>query len=42
MIALLVGFGLTSSAAAAVILVYRLIKFWLPVPAGLGTYVSLR
>jgi glycosyltransferase 2 family protein len=42
MIALLVGFGLGSSAAIAIVLVYRLINFWLPVPAGLATYVSLR
>ena len=42
MIALLVGFGLASSAAVAVVLVYRLINFWLPVPVGLGAYLSLR
>lgn len=42
MIALLVGFGMPSAAAVAVVLVYRLINFWLPIPAGLGTYFSLR
>jgi len=42
MIALLAGFGLGSSAAVAVVLVYRLINFWLPIPAGLATYASLR
>jgi uncharacterized protein (TIRG00374 family) len=42
MIALLAGFGLGSSAAIAIVLVYRLINFWLPVPLGLGTYLSLR
>jgi uncharacterized protein (TIRG00374 family) len=42
MIALLVGFGMPSAAAVAVVLVYRLINFWLPIPAGLGTYLSLR
>ena len=42
MIALLVGFGMPSAAAVAVVLVYRLINFWLPIPAGLATYVSLR
>jgi uncharacterized protein (TIRG00374 family) len=42
MIALLVGFDMPSAAAVAVVLVYRLINFWLPIPAGLGTYVSLR
>jgi uncharacterized protein (TIRG00374 family) len=42
MIALLTGFGLASSAAVAVVLVYRLINFWLPIPPGLATYLSLR
>jgi uncharacterized protein (TIRG00374 family) len=42
LIGLLVGFGLTPSAAVAVVLVYRLINFWLPIPVGLGTYLSLR
>ena len=42
MIALLVGFDMPSAAAVAVVLVYRLINFWLPIPAGLATYVSLR
>ena len=42
MIALLVGFGMPSAAAVAVVLVYRLINFWLPMPAGLVTWASLR
>ena len=42
MIALLVGFGMPSAAAVAVVLVYRLINFWLPIPAGLVTYLSVR
>jgi uncharacterized protein (TIRG00374 family) len=42
MIALLVGFDMPSAAAVAVVLVYRLINFWLPIPAGLGTYLSVR
>ena len=42
MIALLVGFGMPSAAAVAVVLVYRLINFWLPIPAGLATYLSVR
>ncbi len=42
LIALLVGFGLDSSAAVAIVLVYRLIFFWLPIPVGLATYVSVR
>ena len=42
MIALLVGFGMPSAAAVAVVLVYRLINFWLPIPAGLATWLSVR
>jgi uncharacterized protein (TIRG00374 family) len=42
LIGLLVGFGLTPGAAVAVVLVYRLINFWLPIPAGMGTYLSVR
>jgi uncharacterized protein (TIRG00374 family) len=42
MIALLVGFGMPSAAAVAVVLVYRLINFWLPIPAGLVTYLTVR
>jgi uncharacterized protein (TIRG00374 family) len=42
MIALLVGFGMPSAAAVAVVLVYRLINFWLPIPGGLVTYLSVR
>jgi uncharacterized protein (TIRG00374 family) len=42
MIALLVGFGMPSAAAVAVVLAYRLINFWLPIPAGLATYLTVR
>ena len=35
MIALFVGFGVPSAIAVAVVLVYRLINFWLPIPPGL-------
>ncbi|HZL65015.1 MAG TPA: flippase-like domain-containing protein [Thermoleophilia bacterium] len=42
LIGLLVGFGLAPGAAVAVVLVYRLINFWLPIPVGLLTYLSLR
>jgi uncharacterized protein (TIRG00374 family) len=42
LIALLVGFGLASGPAVAVVLVYRLIFFWLPIPVGLGTYLTVR
>ncbi len=42
LIALLAGFGMPSGAAVAVVLIYRLINFWLPIPAGLGTYLTVR
>jgi len=42
LIGLLVGFGLAPGAAVAVVLVYRLINFWLPIPAGLATYLTVR
>jgi glycosyltransferase 2 family protein len=42
LIALLVGFGLASGPAVAVVLVYRLIFFWLPIPFGLGTWLTVR
>ncbi len=42
LIALLVGFGMTSGPAVAIVLVYRLIFFWLPIPVGLGTYLTVR
>ena len=42
LIGLLVGFGLEPGAAVAVVLVYRLINFWLPIPVGLVTYLSVR
>ena len=42
LIGLLVGFGLEPGAAVAVVLVYRLINFWLPIPAGLVSYLSVR
>ena len=35
MMAMLVSFGMESAAAVAVVLVYRLINFWLPIPFGL-------
>jgi hypothetical protein len=42
LIAFLVGFGLTSGAAVAVVLTYRFIFFWLPIPFGLGTWFTVR
>ena len=42
LIALLVGFGLASGPAVAIVLIYRLIFFWLPIPVGLGTYLTVR
>ena len=42
MIALFVGFGVPSAIAVAVVLVYRLINFWLPIPPGLVSYAVIR
>jgi uncharacterized protein (TIRG00374 family) len=39
---LLVGFGLTSSVATLGVLAWRLVNFWLPIPAGAIAYVSLK
>ncbi len=38
----LVGFGVTRGVATLGVLSYRLVNFWLPIPAGFGTYLSLR
>ena len=42
LIALFVSFGVPSATAVAVVLVYRLINFWLPVIPGLIAYVVVR
>jgi uncharacterized protein (TIRG00374 family) len=42
MIALFVGFGVPSAIAVAVVLVYRLINFWMPIPPGLVSYAVIR
>jgi len=42
MITLLVSFDVPSPQAIAVVLVYRLINFWLPIPVGLGSYMAIR
>jgi uncharacterized protein (TIRG00374 family) len=39
---LLVGFGLTRSVATLGVLGWRLVNFWLPIPAGAASYVSLK
>jgi uncharacterized protein (TIRG00374 family) len=39
---LLVGFGLTRSVATLGVLSWRLVNFWLPIPAGAAAYVSLK
>lgn len=41
MIALYAGFGVPGSLAVAIVLTYRLINFWLPIPFGLLCYVTL-
>ena len=42
MIALFVSFGVPSATAVAVVLVYRLINFWLPIPPGFVAYLVVR
>ena len=42
LITLLVSFDVPSPQAIAVVLLYRLINFWLPIPAGLGSYLTIR
>jgi hypothetical protein len=39
---LLVSFGVTSSVATLGVLSWRLVNFWLPIPAGAGAYISLK
>jgi hypothetical protein len=38
----LVGFGATRGAAIVAVIGYRLVNFWLPIPAGAGACLSLR
>ncbi len=38
----LVGFGTPTSVAAVGVVAYRLVSFWLPIPAGLTTYAVLQ
>jgi uncharacterized protein (TIRG00374 family) len=42
MIALYVSFGVPSAIAVAVVLVYRIINFWLPIPPGFVAYAIVR
>ncbi len=42
MIALYVSFGVPSAVAVAVVLVYRIINFWLPIPPGFIAYAVVR
>jgi uncharacterized protein (TIRG00374 family) len=39
---LLVSFGVTRSVATLGVLAWRLVNFWLPIPAGAIAYVSLK
>ncbi len=39
---LLVSFGVTRSVATLGVLSWRLVNFWLPIPAGAGAYISLK
>lgn len=38
----LVGFGATRNAAVLGVVTYRLVNFWLPIPAGAVSYLTLR
>ena len=42
LIALFVSFGVPSAIAVAVVLVYRIINFWLPIPPGFIAYAIVR
>jgi uncharacterized protein (TIRG00374 family) len=42
LIALFVSFGVPSAVAVAVVLVYRIINFWLPIPPGFVAYAIVR
>ena len=42
LIALFVSFGVPSAIAVAVVLVYRIINFWLPIPPGFLAYAIVR
>lgn len=42
MIALFVSFGVPSAIAVAVVLIYRIINFWLPIPPGFIAYAIVR
>lgn len=37
-----IGFGIPASTALAAVLIFRLISFWLPVPVGAASFISLR
>jgi hypothetical protein len=39
---LLVSFGLTKAVATYAVLGWRLVNFWLPIPIGAGSYISIR
>jgi hypothetical protein len=38
----LVAFGATRGTAVVAVIGYRLVNFWLPIPVGAATYLSLR
>ena len=39
---LLVSFGLTRSVATLGVLAWRLVNFWLPIPTGIASFISLK
>lgn len=42
LITMLVSFEVPPAEAIAVVLVYRFINFWLPIPVGFGSYLAIR
>ena len=42
LVLIFIGFGIPSSVAIAGVLIFRLISFWLPIPVGLGSFLSLQ
>jgi len=41
-VSVLTGFGVPVAAASAGVLAWRLVNFWLPIPFGGASYLSLR
>lgn len=37
-----IGFGIPASIALATVMIFRLLSFWLPIPVGMGAFLSLQ